>query len=142
MEWLLAEVVRGATGRGFGDVLRAELAEPLGLDLWAGLPAVHHHRVARITPPPSWAKRSVAEALSPQTVAGKVMFIGDRLSFHDAVITTMNTPVFQSSETPAVGMIGNARSLARLYGLLALDARDDSRRVASPAVIGRHVSER
>ncbi len=142
MGWLFAEVVRRVTGRRFGDVFRSELAQPLGLDLWAGLPAVHHRRVATMVPPPGWSVSDVAELTGPATVAGKIMFVGPALSFHDAVRDTMNSAEFRSSETPAIGMIGDARSVARLYGLLALDARDDGRRVASKAAIERHVSER
>jgi CubicO group peptidase (beta-lactamase class C family) len=47
---LVGELVRRVTGRTVGTFLREEVAEPLGLDCWIGLPAEHEHRVARSMP--------------------------------------------------------------------------------------------
>ncbi|MFD9861819.1 serine hydrolase domain-containing protein [Streptomyces alboflavus] len=37
--WLTGELVRRVTGRSIRDVIASEIAGPLGLDLWVGLPA-------------------------------------------------------------------------------------------------------
>src|SRR5690606_10383780 len=46
--WILGEVVRRATGRSLGRYVAEELAAPLGLDFFIGLPASELGRVARL----------------------------------------------------------------------------------------------
>jgi len=43
---LLSEVVRRVTGQGVAEVFAQEIAAPLGLDFWIGLPAEQEPRVA------------------------------------------------------------------------------------------------
>ena len=40
--WLVGEVIRRITGRSIGEFVADELAGPLGLDLWIGLPEAEH----------------------------------------------------------------------------------------------------
>lgn len=47
---ILDEVVRRTTGSTIGATLRRDLGEPLGLDLWIGLPEAEHSRVATVLP--------------------------------------------------------------------------------------------
>ena len=49
--WLVGELVRRVDGRTLGAFLRDEIAEPLGLDFWIGLPEEIEPRVARLVPP-------------------------------------------------------------------------------------------
>ena len=53
--WLVGEVVRRITGKTIGRFFKDEVAEPLGLDFWIGLPADVEPRVARLVtaPPPT-----------------------------------------------------------------------------------------
>ena len=51
--WLVGEVVRRISGRSLGRFFRDEIAGPLGLDFWIGLPDALETRVARIAPPPA-----------------------------------------------------------------------------------------
>lgn len=44
--WLVGEVIRRVTGRSLGDVIRTEIAEPAGADVWLGLPESEEVRVA------------------------------------------------------------------------------------------------
>ncbi|PZF91889.1 serine hydrolase domain-containing protein, partial [Micromonospora endophytica] len=50
--WLVGEVVRRVSGRSLGDYFAEEIAAPLGLDFWIGLPASELPRVSRIVEPP------------------------------------------------------------------------------------------
>src|SRR5690606_34631711 len=51
--WLVGEIVERISGRSIGRFFREEVAEPLGLDFWIGLPEEHEPRVApMIMPPP------------------------------------------------------------------------------------------
>jgi CubicO group peptidase (beta-lactamase class C family) len=48
---LVAEIAQRATGRGFLEVVRTELAEPLGdNDFWFGVPEHQRHRLTRLSP--------------------------------------------------------------------------------------------
>ncbi|HWU11389.1 MAG TPA: serine hydrolase domain-containing protein, partial [Streptomyces sp.] len=48
--WLIGELVRRVTGRTIGRWVAEEIARPLGLDFWFGLPADEAHRTGRIGP--------------------------------------------------------------------------------------------
>ncbi len=48
--WLVGEVVRRVSGSSFGAAFRTEVGDPLGLDLWIGLPESEERRVARLVP--------------------------------------------------------------------------------------------
>ncbi|HET8843245.1 MAG TPA: serine hydrolase domain-containing protein, partial [Ktedonobacteraceae bacterium] len=50
--WLVGEVVRRVSGQSLGQFFRKEVAEPLGLDFWIGLPEEQEQRVAPIIPAP------------------------------------------------------------------------------------------
>src|SRR5207248_10400839 len=47
---LVGEVVRRIDGRSLGTFFRDEVATPLGIDFWIGLPAEHDSRVAPTIP--------------------------------------------------------------------------------------------
>ena len=49
--WLVGELVRRVDGRTIGAFWRDEIADPLGLDFWIGLPEAIEPRVARLVPP-------------------------------------------------------------------------------------------
>jgi CubicO group peptidase (beta-lactamase class C family) len=50
--WLVGEVVRRAAGRSLGTFFREEVAEPLKLDFWIGVPDAHLQRVTPLRPDP------------------------------------------------------------------------------------------
>src|SRR4029079_13619000 len=51
--WLTGEIVRRITGVSLGTYFATELAQPLGLDYYIGLPESLEPRVARLYPPGS-----------------------------------------------------------------------------------------
>jgi len=53
--WLVGEVVRRVSGKSLGTFFKEEVAEPLGIDFWIGLPEAIEPRVAPVipTPPPA-----------------------------------------------------------------------------------------
>ena len=48
--YLVGEVVRRVSGRSLGTFFREEVAQPLGIEFWLGLPEEHEHRVAPTIP--------------------------------------------------------------------------------------------
>ncbi len=123
--WLVGEVVRRAGGRSVGRYFAEEIAAPLGLDLWIGLPAAAAGRVGRLVdlPAPEAAglgpggmrmrpKQSVLDAYrDPHSLTARAF--GSVRSSVD-----LNDPAVQAVEVPGAGGIGTARSLARFYAAL------------------------
>src|SRR5882757_3560791 len=48
--WTVGEMVRRASGKSLGSFFQEEVAKPLGLDFWIGLPEAIEPRVAPMTP--------------------------------------------------------------------------------------------
>jgi CubicO group peptidase (beta-lactamase class C family) len=119
---LVGEVVRRVSGRPFAAFFRDEVAGPLGLDFYFGLPPQHEGRVAptiRADPPPPGEPRSrflAAMNADPHGIqALMVKNTGRRSgpSDHDS-------PEAHQAVLPSSGAVTNARGLAGLYAPLAL----------------------
>ncbi|MFJ4921217.1 serine hydrolase domain-containing protein [Streptomyces sp. NPDC088725] len=143
--WLIAELVRRVTGRSVGRWIADEIARPLGLDFWVGLPVEEAHRVGRIgaveEPSPTGGagagsgsgelrvrpKRSVAAAYQDPTSLTRRAF---------AVIEPLpdeNDPAYRAAELPAAAGISTARALARCYA--AMIGPVDGHRLFAPATL-------
>jgi CubicO group peptidase (beta-lactamase class C family) len=114
--WILGEVVRRATGRSLGRVFADEIAAPLGLEFWIGLPAAEEPRVATLYAPlePEDPKRRalLARFTGPDTLLGQVLSGPSNLFSYGPM---WNTRRLHAAEMPSSNGIGNARALARLY---------------------------
>lgn len=133
--WLLSELVLRATGRTVGSLLAEEIAEPLGLDFWIGLPEAEAHRVGRVAaaPPPPGAgtlktrpRRNVAEAYAdPASLTRRAFAAIDPLPDE-------NDPGYRAAELPGSAGIGTARALARFYAA-TIGVVEDGARIFTPA---------
>ncbi|MEW6269803.1 MAG: serine hydrolase domain-containing protein [Thermodesulfobacteriota bacterium] len=113
--WLLGELVRRVTGRSLGRFLADEVAAPLGLDLFIGLPASEEPRVSAIVPPdpPAGPMAEAMERLfAPDTLAGRAMTGPSNLFPYD---DRWNRRELHAAELPSSNGITTARALARLY---------------------------
>jgi CubicO group peptidase (beta-lactamase class C family) len=129
--WIAGEIVRRITGRTIGAFWRDELAEPLGLDFWIGLPEPLEARVARLVPPKGDMRAFFAQ-LGDDVLLGKVMMApGGHFAYDDM----WNRRELHACELPSSNGIGDARSLARLYASLIGDL--DGRRALQPATVER-----
>jgi CubicO group peptidase (beta-lactamase class C family) len=111
--WLCDELVRRVDGRSVGRFFADEVAGPLALELWIGLPAAEESRVARLVRAHGYGITFLGDEPEPLLAA----LYGDLL--HGPFV--WNDPRFHRAEIPAVNAIGTARSIARLYGCLAND---------------------
>ena len=126
--YLVGEVVRRITGRSLGTFFADEIAGPLGLEFWIGLPEEHEHRVAPII---GGLRPSAAADLDPklkdmlEAFIGPGSLLGRTLSVNGAFgdSDVFNSRAVHAAEVPAANGITNARSLSRMYaGLVgALD---------------------
>jgi CubicO group peptidase (beta-lactamase class C family) len=122
--WLCGELIRRVDGRGAGRFLADEIAAPLGLDLWIGLPPELEPAVATLVRAPDWGITYLGQGPEPLLTA----LYGD---LHSGF--RWNEPAFHRVEIPAANGIGTARSLARLYGCLAHGGELEGVRLLSPA---------
>jgi CubicO group peptidase (beta-lactamase class C family) len=116
--WLVGEVIRRVDGRRIGTFVREELSQPLGLDLWIGLPAAEHHRVAPLEvieiPEDPTIQAMVDQFIGPESSAGRALFApGNAWRQHG--FGSFNLPEVWEAEIPAANGITDARSLAKLY---------------------------
>lgn len=124
--WLVAEVVRRASGRTVGQLLAEEIAGPLGLDLFVGLPPEREVDVARLA---SARMDLTGLHLDADGMAFTASLLDvESLTFRafsnppgQFDVESFNAPELHQAEWPAVNGIATARSLARLYGELACD---------------------
>jgi CubicO group peptidase (beta-lactamase class C family) len=116
--WLVGELVRRITGKTIGRFFKDEVAEPLGLDFWIGLPADIEPRVARLVtaPPPTDPAilAQMAAFFGPDTLAGRALSLNGALTGAPGE-SIFNLPEVHRSEIPAANGITTARSLSRLY---------------------------
>jgi CubicO group peptidase (beta-lactamase class C family) len=137
--WTVGELVRRASGRSLGTFFQDEIARPLGIDFWIGLPEEIEPRVAPIIP----FRRAKGDPLS----AFELAVVSDRTSIPAlAVANTMrmnaNSREMHAAEIGGGGGITNARGLAGMYTPLAngggslvdADAITRMRTVSSAAV--------
>ncbi len=116
--WLVGELVRRITGKTIGRFFKDEVAEPLGLDFWIGLPADVEPRVARLVnaPPPTDPAilAQMAALFGPDTLAGRALSMNGAMTGAPGD-SIFNLPEVHRSEIPAANGITTARSLSRLY---------------------------
>ncbi|WP_411827979.1 serine hydrolase domain-containing protein [Luteolibacter sp. AS25] len=113
--FLMDECVRRMAGRSLGEVWNEDLARPLGIDLWIGLPESEWGRVAKLVPgrakPSALEQGFYAAFNSPESVTRRA-FSSPR-GLH--AIAEMNDPKAWSAALPAMGGVGSARGLAKFY---------------------------
>lgn len=124
--WLVGEVIRRVAGRSVGTYLRDEIAGPLGLDLWIGLPEEQESRVATLismlpegmsvdalaNPGDDPVLQMMSQFLGPQSSLGRALFAPGGALTDQAI---WNSRPMRAAEVPAANGVTDARSLARLY---------------------------
>jgi CubicO group peptidase (beta-lactamase class C family) len=116
--WLVGELVRRITGKSIGRFFKDEVAEPLGLEFWIGLPADVEPRVAQLVsaPPPTDPAilAQMAALFGPDSLAGRALSLNGAMAGPPGD-SIFNLPEVHRSEIPAANGITTARSLSRLY---------------------------
>ncbi len=132
--WIVGEIIRRVDGRAPGRFFAEEIAGPLGLDFWIGLPESEEPRVARMVPPEPPAdpdaRALVEELTGPDTFLGKVMAGPSGLFAYDDM---WNTRPLHAAELPSSNGIADARSVARMYAATVGDV--DGVRLLEPDTV-------
>ncbi|HUR75571.1 MAG TPA: serine hydrolase domain-containing protein [Sporichthya sp.] len=110
---LVGEVLARATGQSPGELIRKEIAEPLGIEFWVGLPAELTGRVApllrSIRSPGDKPDPLMLQLADPTSLAYGAFFMDTDF------MVSMNEPTLWQAQVPAANGFSNARSLARMY---------------------------
>ncbi len=139
--WLVGEVIRRVTGKSVGTYFREEIADPLGLDFWIGLPESEEPRVATLISmiPESVGtdssaagesdpiKELMAAFLGPDTPLGKALYAPGNALTDQAI---WNSRAMRAAEVPAANGVSDARSIARMYAACIGDV--DGVRILTP----------
>lgn len=117
--WTVGEMVRRASGKSLGAFFRDEIADPLGLDFWIGLPEEMEPRVAPIVP----HVYKAADAVTPfmRDLATDKESIAALFYFNNGAWRSggANSRAGHAAEIGAANGITNARGLAGMYAPLA-----------------------
>ncbi|TAJ26909.1 MAG: class A beta-lactamase-related serine hydrolase [Reyranella sp.] len=117
--WTVGEMVRRASGKSLGTFFREEIAGPLGLDFWIGLPEEIEPRVAPIVP----HVYKAADAVTPfmRDLGTNKESIPALFYFNNGAWRSggANSRAGHAAEIGAANGITNARGLAGLYAPLA-----------------------
>lgn len=112
--WVVGELMRRVSGKSVGTLIQEYLSQPLGLDLWCGLPEGEEARVAPMQ------TFKLAEGEMPGALAMKAMSEPESISggffFNDGgFAANINTREAHAAEIPAANGITNGRGLAGAY---------------------------
>jgi CubicO group peptidase (beta-lactamase class C family) len=135
--WLVGEVVRRVSGQSLGEFFASEIAGPLGLDFWIGLPESERARVSQLIPmaAPEGLPMMMAEEgsgggdgsapagliemldmlLGPGNLAGRALAAPGGAAREQDI---WNDPRTWSAQIPAANGVTNAPGLARMYAAL------------------------
>jgi len=129
--WLVGELVRRVAGVPVGEFFDRRIAAPLGLDFWIGLPEAEEARVAPIVPAsPSASPRNAFEAEIAANPGGiPALYLRNTGGWRPS---GFNARIGHAAQIPAANGITNARSLARLYGTLAMGGSRGDFRLIDP----------
>jgi CubicO group peptidase (beta-lactamase class C family) len=134
--WLCSELIRRVDGRSVGRFFAEEVAEPLGLEIWIGLPPDLEPRVSQLAYAPDWGSGDGwdPEEIDRDELLSRVL---NNPSLFPPGRIPWNTAAWHRCEIPAAGGIAAARSAARLYGCLALGGELDGVRLLSAGTLER-----
>jgi CubicO group peptidase (beta-lactamase class C family) len=141
--FLLDELVRRIARKTLSQYWREVFAQPLGLDLWIGLPPEENRRLATVyaakTPKAFGAEPKNRQSgsdfyrdlVTPDTLARKTFSSPYGLQS----VSGMNAPAIRAQAIVSFGGIGSASSLAKFYSVLANGGKLDGQTFFSEETI-------
>jgi CubicO group peptidase (beta-lactamase class C family) len=129
--YLAGEIFRRVDGRTLGTALREDIASPLDLDLWIGLPDAEHPRCAQLRRPPAMPD------LGPITEIKRLAFLTKWASPGG-----VGEAAWRRAEIPSANGHATAPALAILMAVLAGDGEIGALRVLAPGVAPEAARER
>ena len=122
--WLCGEVITRVSGSSPGRFLAQEIAAPLSLDLWIGLPEAEEAKMSTLYLASNWGTAPFLDptlwARDPliESIWGNPPIFGDPVHWTPETFP-WNSRAFHGAEIPGADAIGTARWIAAFYGVLA-----------------------
>jgi CubicO group peptidase (beta-lactamase class C family) len=138
--WLNAEVLRRITGMSAGRFVRERIAEPLGADIFIGLPESEDARTAEMLVPV--APPDPAVSPMQRLLADPASMTARTFSNPPRPPRVANTRRWRAAEIPSSNGHASARGLARYYTALALGGEVDGVRLMSEGAVENAAKER
>ncbi|ATQ29550.1 esterase [Rhodococcus ruber Chol-4] len=133
--WLVAEIVQRVTGLPFVDVVRQEIAEPLGTpEFWFRVPEDQRHRIAKLFPrinPAGLHWGMTASVLSRVSLTRGLAEAAMPEEFDELV----RDPSVHDAVMPGWNGVFSARALARMYGAIAAGGTIDGVQFLKPETV-------
>ena len=129
--YIAGEIFRRVDGRTLGTALRQDVAGPLSLDIWIGLPESEDARVADVERPRSLPDFGTMNEARRLAFMVKWSSPGPRTA-----------PEWRRAEIPSANGHATAASMARLMTALAGDGRLDGVLILSPDIAAEAARER
>ncbi|SHG26545.1 serine hydrolase domain-containing protein [Streptoalloteichus hindustanus] len=147
--YLVGEVVRRITGKSLGRFFAEEVAAPLGLSAWIGLPEEEEPRVAKFEDAAPFSAEELIAGLVASTgldedtviAWGKSMWTPDAVQIRagmlggamDPATDYFRTRAWRAAEFPAANMVADAQSVARMYAATVSEV--DGVRLLDPSTV-------
>ena len=135
--FLVDECVQRIAGKRVAQYWRETFAEPLGLDVWIGLPQEEQGRTATIYAAKAGGEQRPVDFYRELATEGTLV----RKTFTSPAglhsIAAMNSTENRALEIISFSGIGSASSLAKFYGMLANGGEMEGRRYFKPATISQ-----
>jgi CubicO group peptidase (beta-lactamase class C family) len=133
--WLVGEVVRRVSGKSLGTFFQDEIAKPLGLDFWIGLPEDKESRVApMIAANPDPDSLFFKELAKPGSLQSLVLL---NCGGYMGAAPEYDSRAAHAAEIGAAGGITNARGLAGMYAPLSCGGELKGVELVSPDILAR-----
>jgi CubicO group peptidase (beta-lactamase class C family) len=149
--YLVGEIVRRISGKTLGTFFADEVARPLRLNAWIGLPEEQEKKVARIEYAKPFTLEEVTAGmiettgLDADTVTAWINAVwgpgsvqaraGELGGAFDNATGYFTQRAYRAAEVPAANMLADARSLARMYAATVSDV--DGVRLLNPATVAK-----
>lgn len=146
--FLVGEIVRRITGKSLGRFFNDEIAMPLGLTAWVGVPEEQEPNVAKVHYAAPFTLEEMTTGLiettgldkdtvlswmnalwSPDSVQARAGVLGGALADQ----SIFNTRAWRAAEFPAANMFSDAHSLARMYAATVSEV--DGVRLLNPSTV-------
>lgn len=128
--WLCGALIRRIDGRTLGRFFAEEVAGPLKLEAWIGLPESEEHRVGRmeLDPDSPWSDEP------PEDITHRTIWCNPLL-FPTYEDLAWNSRAYHAAEIGGAGGIATARAMARYYACMAQGGELDGVRILKPETI-------
>ena len=135
--YLVGELVRRASGKTVGEILREDIAHPLGADVHIGLPQAEHRRAAEFLWPTVLPQKPDGALDDTALMKWNTYWNPPGISGAGWV----NTAEWRSAEIPSTNGHGTARGIARVYAALAAGGAIDGVEILSRDMLAAAVEE-